>query len=365
MDNKEADLLAVLARVSHEKFNIKEYKQTFVKTFLQLCKNQCQSSLERKDTAGLALILYNTLFINRPTTLEPVLNKLSKTLKAPANINSFLSSLFLVFIHQYSRSFFSKPRSWKQFVQVIQALDDIVEISTKQSTQHSQKTATLPPDDLAISALEKIRQAKGSIKVLNTYRSVPIQYKANVVHTSADSVLIKAHSLQDVAASFQGGIYILRDDHFDLDLYASVKRRIVKGHDLLELSRFDQLSTSFHKRQTVRVHPFQSFTIVLRHGDSSFIVTLFDISIGGLAVVSNRSLPIRSGDDVIIRLPAELLEAERPLEVESMFIHRSAFEGGYKYHFQFTLDNAEENSVSKIIVKRQNMIIRDLKEQMI
>lgn len=365
MEDKEADILAILAKVSHEQFNIKEFKPTFIKAFLHVSKSQCSSSLGRKDATSLALILFTTLFITRPTMLEPVLKKLAGTLRSNTSIDGFLSTLFFIFIHHYSKSFFSKPKSWKKFIQVTEAIDALIELSVNEYRPLTIRPATLPPDDLAITALEKIRRNKGTIMVLNTYRSVPIQYKAHVVHTSADSVLIKTHSLQEIAASFQGGIYILKDGELDVDLYASVRRRVVQGHDLLELSRFDQLSDSFHKRQTVRVHPIQSFTLVLRHHGSSHILTLFDISIGGLAALANRELPLNSGDKVSIRLPADLLEAEEPMEISADFLHRSLFEGGFKYHFQFTLDSAEENIISRMIVKRQNIIIRDLKEQVL
>lgn len=365
MDKKEEDILAALSQVSHENFNIKEYKSTFVKSFLLVSKTQCKSSLDRQDAAGLALILYNTLFINRPTTLGPVLTKLDNTLKTPVTISEFLATLFFMFMHHYSKTFFGKPKSWKKFIRTGKALDALINFTAKVNHHRKPTPSTLSTDDIAISALEEIRRNNGSIMVLNTYRSVPIQYKAKVVHTSAESVLIKTHSLQEIAAAYQGGIYLLKNDQFDFDLHASVKRRLVKGHELLELSRFDQLSTSFHKRQSVRVHPLQTFNLELNYHNKSFIVTLFDISIGGLSVISNRELPIASSESVVIKLPAALLETEKEIELESSFIHRSVFENGNKYHFQFTLESVEENIISKMIVKRQNLIIKDLKEQMI
>jgi hypothetical protein len=365
MKSQETDILTSLSQVSHEQFNIKEYKSTFIKTFLHVCQSQCKSSLDRKDAAGLALILYNTLFINRPTTVDPVLTEITKTLKAPSTVSGFLSAVFFIFIHHYSKTFFGKTKGWKKFIRTTRALDALINFSAKIDHDFASGPPNLPPDDLAISALEEVRRNNGYILVLNTYRSVPIQYKAKVVHTGAESVLIKTHALQEIAASFQGGIYILKNDQFDFDLYASVKRRVVKGHDLLELSRFDQLTTSFHKRQTVRVHPMETFMLTLQHNNQSYVVTLFDISIGGLAVISNRELPLVLSDPVVIRLPASLLEAETDMELESSLIHHSVFERGHKYHFQLTLDSTEENSISRLIVKRQNLIIKNLKEQMV
>jgi c-di-GMP-binding flagellar brake protein YcgR len=151
----------------------------------------------------------------------------------------------------------------------------------------------------------------------------------------------------------------LCENEFGSDLYAKVKPRILKGHDVLELSSFDQLSSSIHKRQTVRVYPEIKTNVLI----NNFTVTLFDISIGGIAVITPRALKLELFENVVVKIPDILFG--NVINYNAELIHVSRYENGFKYHFKLHLNPSTESETSKFIIKRQKEIISELKEQLI
>ncbi len=250
---------------------------------------------------------------------------------------------------------------WKHLNSLVNAIETFLsecQNLVENSTQTEEKNDVVP-DDVAINFLEQLRQKGQKIRVLNTYHGIPIEFTAKIVHTSTNKVLIKAHALQDIAAAYQGGIYLLCEQAFGHDLFANVRPRVIKGHDLLELSQFDSLTSGIHKRQTVRVAPSSKATVLV----NNYSVTLFDISLGGISMVCPRDLKLALYEHVNIKIPDTLCGSI--LHIDAELIHVSTSEEGYKYHFQLDLTPSQESDLGKYIYRRQKEIIANLKEKLI
>ena len=362
MEKTDLSCLKVFQTLSHKQFDIIAYREQFLKTFLQLSQHCCKSSVSRKKKMALASGFYKALFSGKSGEVDKVLREIAPHIKPSQTLEHFLSNLFFTFIAAYSKSLYGTNARWGKLQKVVSAVDTLMAYT--QSIQSTPKSEVLEilPEDLAISLLEKMRQQEKPVRVLNTYCGVPIQYDAMVIHTTANSVVIKTHILQETAASLQGGIYILKNGDIP-DLYATVRPLVMEGVDYLELTRFEQLSSSLHKRQSVRVYPMERINVPFSHGGRNVQTTLFDISIGGIALISRAKLPVNAGEEIFITIPAALLES--PVTIESKLIHVSVYEGGFKYHFQIDPDPAQESIISKLIIKRQNEIIKSLKAKLL
>ncbi|MEA2111819.1 MAG: PilZ domain-containing protein [Campylobacterota bacterium] len=357
-----ADKKSYLSLIEHKNFSIKKYKHQFVKSFLSLCEHYVKSSFTRDDKIKVAIIIYEHFFTNKSIDITSTLQHLTHYLKKKATTQALLSDLFFTFLSDYSQSHIQNLSTWSNINTITVAIDNFIKASQSITPVHRELVEDridIMPDDIAINFLESIRQQGNKIRVLNTYNGIPIEFSAKVVHTSATKVLIKAHALQNIAASFQGGIYILCESEFGSDLYANVKSRVFKKHDLLELSQFDQLSSVIHKRQTVRVYPEIKTNILI----NNFTATLFDISVGGAAVVSSRDFKLELYEVVTIKIPDIL--CGKILHLNAELIHVSRFETGFKYHFKLDLSAAVESDISKYLIQRQKEIVAELKEKLI
>jgi hypothetical protein len=352
-----------IALIDHKNFSIKKYKHRFVKSFLTLSDTYVKSSFNRDDRIKVGTSIYESFFSKKIINLTLELEYLLHYVKKESSLKDLLSDLFFSFLSDYSQSFIKYPSQWNTIGTITNAIDAFISkygmITAKKKVAPAQDGIDVMPDDMAISFLENLRLKAKPIRVLNTYRGIPLEFNAKVVHTSANRVLIKAHMLQDIAAVYQGGIYILCENAFGYDLYAKVKPRIIKGHDLLELSQFDQLTSGIHKRQTVRVYPEVKTTILV----NNFTATLFDLSVGGIAVVSTRDFKLDLYEMVTIKIPDML--CAKVLHIDAELIHVSRFENGYKYHFKLDLPPMIESDISKYIITRQKEIIAELKEKLI
>ncbi len=347
--------------IEHQKFSAKTYKQQFVKSFLDLSSNYTKTSFSRSSKLKVAAALYDRFFLHHNVDITPSLKLLHRYKKNGINLEYLLSDLFFKFLSDYSHSLISRTNDWKHLSDIIEAIDTFLKECRHITldTVTTEERNDVIPDDVAITFLEKLRKKSQKIKVLNTYHGIPIEFTAKIVHTSANKVLIKAHALQDIAATYQGGIYLLCEQEFGHDLFAKVVPRVIKGHDLLELSQFDSLTSGIHKRQTVRVAPVANTTILI----NNYSVSLFDISLGGISMVCPRDLKLGLYERVTVKIPDTL--CGNILHIEAELIHVSKFEDGYKYHFQLDLNPSQESDLGRYIYQRQKEIISDLKEKLI
>ncbi len=344
--------------IEHKKFSAKTYKQQFVKTFLELSSSYTKSSFSRSAKLKVAAALYDRFFLHHRVDITSSLKLLHRYKKNGMNLEYLLSDLFFRFLSDYTHSLVSHTNDWLHLRDIVEAVDTFLK-ECHSITPDTSTNNEIIPDDVAITFLETLRKKSQKIKVLNTYHGIPIEFNAKIVHTSANKVLIKAHALQDIAATCQGGIYLLCEQTFGHDLFAKVTPRVIKGHDLLELSQFDSLTSGIHKRQTVRVAPITKTTVLI----NNYSVSLFDISLGGISMVCPRDLKLELYERVSVKIPDTLCGSI--LHMEAELIHVSKFEDGYKYHFQLDLNPAQESDLGKYIYRRQNEIIADLKEKLI
>ncbi len=348
--------------IEHQKFSAKSYRQQFVKSFLELSSHYTKPSFNRSAKLKVAATLYDKFFLHKKVDISSELQLLHRYKKPQANLEYLLSDLFFRFLSDYTHALISRTSDWKHLNSIIEAIDHFLKECrhiTPDLSDESHESDGVIPDDMAISFLERQRRASKKIRVLNTYHGIPVEFAAKIVHTSANKVLIKAHALQDIAATYQGGIYILCEQEFGHDLFAKVVPRVIKGHDLLDLSQFDKLTSGIHKRQTVRVAPVSKTTVLI----NNYSVSLFDISLGGVSVVSSRDLKLELYEHITLKIPDTL--CGNILLLEGDLIHVSKFEDGYKYHFQLDITPAQESDLGKYIYKRQNEIIGELKEKLI
>ncbi len=347
-----------LTLIEHKNFLLKEHKHRFVKSFLSLSQNYTKSSFNRTSKLKVASALFDRFFSKKTVNITVTLQLLSRHIKTNAKIEHLLSDLFLTFLSEYSHSLIqNSSNDWQRISLIVTAIDAF--LKECQNIKTTSDTADIMPDDMAITFLEKMRRKSQKIRVLNTYRGIPVEFSAKIIHTSASKVLIKAHVLQDIAAAYQNGIYILLEKEFGHDLFAKATPRVLRGHDLLELSHFDQLGSGIHKRQTVRVYPEVKTTVLI----NNYSVTLFDISLGGVSIVSPRDFKLELYEVVTVKIPDILFDSV--LYIDAELIHVSKFEKGYKYHFKLDLTPSQESDIGKYIFNRQKEIIAELKEKLI
>jgi len=357
MKNNNYNFYTIFANISHAHFQIDLYQEAINKAFAQVAKKFLNT--DEIDVKTLSDSLYKALFFEEEHNLRTLLSEIHHHLKDPYTLENFLSNYFYIILNHYVKSFYTHRLGWKRIANFSSAIENFIDWSQTIDYRIENEINLLSPEEQAISNLELIREKKVKITVLNTYRGVPIQYKASIVHTSSNSVYIKTHPIQEAAAKDQGAIYILGIAPLEYDLFAQIKAVKYKGYILLELKEFNILKNSLFQRQSVRVQPKLNTQLQLNCDKLSYKVQLFDISLGGLAIITTKKIAIANYASLKIKIPNTLFGKETTFN--ATLIQSSHFENSEKYHFNLNLTTSQETLLSRYITKRQNEIIHELK----
>ncbi|MEA3523152.1 MAG: PilZ domain-containing protein [Campylobacterota bacterium] len=363
MKHNDFNFLTIFSNISHAYFQIKLHDDIFHKAFTQTAKKefaQDDHDISISYINNLSQDLFEALFLKKQKNLRMTISEIQSLIRTPYTLESFLSNYFYIVLNEYIKSFYNHRLGWKRISRFSAAIEDFIDWCQTLEHQNEENLFYLTPEDRIVANLEDIRKKKVKINVLNTYQGVPIQYKASVVHTAENCVYLKTHPIQEAAARDQKGIYILGTGSIEYDIYAQIKLVKYKGHTLLELRSFNILKESLSQRQGVRVQPKESIALTLLHAKRSFKVHLFDISLGGLAIITSQKVDIPEFTPIQIRI-SELLFG-KTITINATFVQTSKFEENKKLHFKLNLKSSQETLLSRYIAKRQNEIIQTLKK---
>lgn len=345
--------------LSHPHFDIKSFRPVFIKAAWKAYSDIEHTPISQIRFQNLISPLFDALFLDTKQDLEKTLHEIRELLVDQNRVEHFFSDTFYIVLNQYIKSFYGKIGGWEKIAPFASAIEHFIAYVAERLEGES----FFIFEDALINTLEMLRQSSESITVLNTYYGVPIQYPAHIIHTDAQSVILRVHPLQETAALLQNGIYLLKNNHLNHDVYASVNPVTLNGERFLELSRFDQLETSLFHRQSIRVYPPEPYKFTIIHPSITLQTHAYDISIGGIAVTSKHFYSLAPFVDTLLLFPSEIMG--QSCEVQGQLVFKSAYEGGYKYHFKITPTLQQEADLGKYIAKREQEIIKKLREEIV
>jgi len=351
--------LSVFKALSHTGFDSQTFRSVFIKAAWKSYTDSEQQPISQSRFQNIIVPLFNALFLDNQKEIDKVISEIRELLVEQEKIERFLSDTFYIVLNYYIKSFYGLTGGWEKIAPFASAIERFIAYVA----QRFENESFFLFEDALINTLEMLRKNSESIMVLNTYYGVPIEYPAQILHTDTNSVVLNVHPLQETAALLQNGIYVLQNNHFKNDIYASVNPVIIEGKRFLELSRFDELETSLFHRQSIRVHPYQPYQFTIIHPSLTLQAQAYDISIGGIAVTSKQFYSLSPFIDVVLIFPSEIMGQKS--EVKGQLVFKSAYEGGYKYHFQITPTISQEAELSKYIARREQEIIKKLREEFI
>lgn len=349
----------VFKTLEHPQFDMQSFRVFFIKAAWKAYTDVETSPISQNQFQTMLGALYDWLFLNKKANSSTILSEIRDLFHNSEALERFLSDTFYIVLNHYTKSFYGTIGGWTKIVPFATAIERFIAYATNRLDDES----FFIFEDALINALEALRQRSEKITVLNTYYGVPIQYPAQVLHTDTQSVILRVHPLQETAALLQNGIYLLKNNHFIHDVYASVNPVLIQGERVLELKRFDELETSLFHRQSIRVQPLTALGFTIQHPSLTIRCNLYDISIGGIAVTSKHIYALSPSSEVILLFPSDII-GNSP-EVKAQLVYKSSYEGGYKYHFKIEPNLQQEGELTKYIKRREQELIKKLREEII
>ncbi|MDD5051144.1 MAG: PilZ domain-containing protein [Sulfuricurvum sp.] len=349
----------IFKTLTHPNFETKSYRPSFIKAAWKAYTDIVTTPVSQSHFIKLIGNLFDWLFVDGKENSDNSLSNIRELFTSSKELERFFTDTFYIVLNHYIKSFYGTLGGWDKIIPFATGIERFITYTSNRLDDES----FFIFEDALINALETLRLRSETITVLNTYYGVPIQYSALIVHTNTQNAIIQVHRLQETAAILQNGIYILKNDHFMSDVYAAVEPIMLDGKRVLQLSRFDKLETSLFHRQSIRVQPPKTLSFTIKHPTLTMQSHLYDISIGGIAVTSKNSYSFAKLSEVILVFPTEIIG--QSIEVKGEFIFKSSYEGGYKYHFKIIPNLQQESELSKYIARREQEIIKKLREEII
>ena len=349
----------VFTSLFHPELDKNSFRVTFIKAAWKAYTDQVKEPISQSQFQSIIVEMFNWLFLDKKCDHASILSRIRELFRNSEEVELFLSDTFYILLNHYIKSFYGHLGGWDKIIPFATAIERFITYVSNRLDDES----FFIFEDALINALEKVRKRSETIMVLNTYYGVPIQYPAQILHTEPDSVILRVHPLQETAALLQNGIYLLQKGELIYDVYASVSPIMVEGSRALELSRFDQLETSLFHRQSVRVQPAMALEFGVIDQKSRFKCHLYDISIGGIALISKHKYLLNNAQDIKLVFPKEIVS--NGTEVLGRLVFKSSFEGGYKYHFKLEPTLQQEDELSRYITHREQELIKKLRQEII
>ncbi len=359
MNKDDLGFLTTFSSLSHAHFDIALYEETFIKAFVHHAKSALLTT-PSSDLTALSRSLFEALFMGQEQHLRMTLSQIQSRIEPPHTLETVLSNYFYVVLNHYVKSFYGQRLGWRRISRLNSAIEHFIDWSQTLQYTPINEPLYLTPEEHAIENLEQVRVKGAKITVFNTYQGVPIQYMALVVHTSEQRVYLKVHPIQEAAARFQQSIYILGTGPVENDLFARIKPVKYKGHTLLELHEFHLLKDGLYQRQSVRVQADTPVSVIVRSASQHFKMQLFDISLGGVALISSRQINLEENAAITLEVPERLFGKD--IELSGQLIHVSRFESSDKFHIRLHLRPSQETLIGRYIKRREQEIIQNLKQ---
>lgn len=352
--SNSASILNSFAQITHRSIGNDSFQKWFTKigwkVYVEIAVSKDSSTLKEIE------ILFSVLFTDKSNDLDNVLQNLRQKLGNHEDFEKFLNTFFYTTLIFYTKSFDNHPDGWEKTADLVNAFRRLISYCSSKEND-----PIFIFEDAMINTMEEIRSSKSSFSVFNTYLGVPIQYPATVLHTDNQSIIIRTKPIQILASLFQKGIYVLKNELLDYDVFASTKIVNIQGERCLRLYNFNPLNASFSHRQQVRVQTQSPFSVLLSIGNITYNCSTYDISLKGAAITYHEMIDITPNQEVFLTLPPQITSTS--VKIKGKFLLRSAYENGFKYHFKLYPSLAQENLISYYISTREQQIIQILRRK--
>ena len=222
----------------------------------------------------------------------------------------------------------------------------------------------------AISVFSRALKDNHQIHFLNLYNGVKVECQGSVIAVEDETVVCKVTLEQILAMKEEKNAYIVRDEYFAENLRADIA-----GFDLSNLTvtlrdfiYMHNLHANLRKYQ--RVYPNRYTKVSLAQNGSAVQGNLYDISEGGLGVVSADDGEFRDGEQVNAKFELGLSDCESgscekvDVDIDLKLVTALKYKGAMRYCCQvMSKQNAHQNIV-KFTDKRVKETLEELKEQL-
>lgn len=222
----------------------------------------------------------------------------------------------------------------------------------------------------AVTVFARVRNDNRQVHFLNLYNGVKVECMGEVAHVEDDTVVCKVTLEQILAMKEEQNAYIVRDEYFSENLRADIV-----GFDLANLTvtlqnftYMQNLHANLRKHQ--RVYPDRYTKVILTQNGSEIQGNLYDISRGGLGVVSLDDGEFKEGELINAKfelyIPDEASGSNKNINIDTdlKLVAALRYKGAMRYCCELADKDGAGEDIAKFTKKRVIETLEELKEQL-
>lgn len=222
----------------------------------------------------------------------------------------------------------------------------------------------------AVTVFARVRNDNRQVHFLNLYNGVKVECMGEVEHVEDDTVVCKVTLEQILAMKEEQNAYIVRDEYFSENLRADII-----GFDLANLTvtlqnftYMQNLHANLRKHQ--RVYPDRYTRVILTQNGSEISGNLYDISRGGLGVVSLDDGEFKEGEPINAKfelcIPDEAGDSNKNINIDTdlKLVAALKYKGAMRYCCELADKDGAGEDIAKFTKRRVIETLEELKEQL-
>ena len=222
----------------------------------------------------------------------------------------------------------------------------------------------------AVNVFAKVLKDNRRGHFLNLYNGVKVECMGEVEHVEDETVVCKVTLEQILAMKEEQNAYIVRDEYFSENLRADII-----GFDLANLTVTLQNFTymkNLHAnlRKYQRVYPDRYTKVILTQNGSEIQGNLYDISRGGLGVVSLDDGGFKEGELINAKFELCILDEASgsnkniKIDTDLKLVAALKYKGAMRYCCQLADKDGAGEDIAKFTKKRVIETLEELNEQL-
>ena len=360
----EQDLDTLYRSLSMEKRFFENYRENFVKSFLEYFKKVSKIELPEEKIKSLSESLYKKLFSFKGNPLDELYSLGLKMYETKVDIRAILSKAFMVMAKDFLEYLIKEEKDilfLKNYITLVEAYLITLDKASRDYVESLQEKLNKIIDekkaDETESIIDILRVRKGNIKVIDYFYEVPVTCNSRLMRIEGRYVFL------DVSKCV--------NKIFEKDHYVFVKieglSKTIKGkvdeisydRGILILTDFEYAPIPQEKRKYVRVRLSEKIPVILTKETKEFKGLIDDISIGGLGVFLTDIQNLEEGAyvDLIFILDGYTINVRGEIRYISPLGRITRV--GIKF---MNLTARDEEIIGEFVTKRQFEILKKLRQ---
>lgn len=215
----------------------------------------------------------------------------------------------------------------------------------------------------SIDQFKHVKALNESIDFLNLYNGVPIKCSGRIVEIDENNVLCEVNLMQIVAMKEEGSAYIVKKDGLLRNTKADILSINLSNNTVL-LGNFVHIENMLaNQRRYPRVHPNTLTRVTLKNKNGTTINgKLYDISQGGIGVVSLENGKFSSGDDLLAEFELTMPKDGKKIKVclEVCLVIALNYQGSMRYCCEIIKEQAVKQDIIEFAKQREIETLEEL-----